>query len=93
MANMDMPEDVAENDDLSYTGTPCCENQYQTFQASNDFVNDAPQVAINFASIVALVYSILDIDLFPKTNHLYFTDYSPPPIEKDVQVLFQTFLV
>ncbi len=77
----------------SFDNNPCCETEYQTIQPPEDIFKDATQIAFNIDFAVAPVYSTLNPDLFPKTTHLSFRQYHSPPIEKDIQVLLQTFLI
>jgi hypothetical protein len=96
MQDMDKPCDDAENSSsnkLCFDKVPCCENEFQTFQSTNEFVKDVAQTTFNVEFAVAFVYTSLNLDLFPKSTHQFYADYSPPPLEKDISVLFQTFLI
>jgi len=74
--------------------SPCCENEIETIQIADDFVKDAAQITFNTDFAVAFIYSALNFDLFTNTTQKNFKLYhSPPRIEKDIQVLFQTFLI
>ena len=72
---------------------PCCENEYQTLQATNEFVKDVAQIIFNVEFAKAFIYTTLNLDLFPKSTHQFYTEYISLPLEKDIQVLFQTFLL
>lgn len=93
MEDMSEPCDINDQQDVSFSKEQCCKNQYQTLQTTEDFVNDAfhSNLSIDFA--VAFVSSLLNIDLFPQTTPQFNTAYLPPPLDKDIQVLFQTFLI
>ena len=82
-----------ENKDLSFAKLPCCENQYQTFSLSDDFVKIAAETNLNIDFVVVLAYISPDDILSPKTTHHKFADYPPPLLEKEIQVLFQSFLI
>ena len=95
---MDMEEpcddtEKADNKGVSFDKLPCCENEYQTVQSTIEFVKDAAQVSFNVDFATALIYTTLHVDLFPKSTHHLNSVFTSPPIEKDVQVLFQTFLI
>lgn len=81
------------NHDVSIDKVPCCENEYQHLQVENEFVKDAAQLSFNVDFAVAFIYTTFNVDLFPKIVPQSFTAHSPPPLEKDIQVLFQTFLI
>lgn len=93
MANMDEPSNDSGNRALIFTNTPCCENHYQTIQATDDYIKEVPQANVNIDVAGTLVYSVLNEKLFSKSAHQFYSDYSPPPLEKDMRVLFQTFLI
>jgi len=73
--------------------TPCCENKYQTVQPANEFLEIAAYATFNVELATAIVYAALNPDLFPKSTKKNFTEYDSPPIEKDIQELFQTYLI
>ncbi|MDF1573348.1 MAG: hypothetical protein P1P82_17195 [Bacteroidales bacterium] len=96
MMDMEEPCDDAEKsntNELHFDKIPCCENEYHTVQATNEFVKDAAQTTFNVEFAVAFIYTTLNLDLFPESTHQFYSDYSPPPLEKDISVLFQTFLI
>lgn len=93
MADMDESCDVPGFRDLNYINSACCENHYQALPESDDFLKDAPQLNVPVGLIAALADPILNGELFPKKAPQSYTDYLPPPLEKDLQVLFQTFLI
>lgn len=81
------------NHPVSFDNFPCCENEYQIIQVTDEFVKDATHGSLNIDFAAAFLAILLNVDLIPKSTHQFYTDYSPPPLEKDVQVLFQTFLI
>ena len=96
MPVMEEPCDDSEKTNkngVSFDKLPCCENEYQTFQATNEFVKDAAQKTFNIELEIAFIYTNLHIDLYPNSIHQFFTEYISPPLEKDIQILFQTFLI
>ena len=83
----------ANKSEVNFDKLPCCENEYQTIQLTSEFVKEAAQLSFNVDFAVAFVYTTLKLDLFPNSTHQFYTEYNPPPLEKDIQVLFQTFLI
>lgn len=77
----------------SFDKLPCCENEYQTAQVTNEFVKDLAGRTINSEFAAVFIYTTLNLDLFPKSAHQFYTEYISPFPEKDIQVLFQTFLI
>ena len=72
---------------------PCCQNEYQTIQLTEDFIRDATPITFHVDFAIAIVYATLNLNLFPNSTQQSHTEYHSPPIEKDIQVLFQTFLI
>jgi len=81
------------NDQTLIDNIPCCENEYQTLQITEDFIQDVTPITPNVDFAIAFVYATLNLDLFPNSTQQFYTAYHSPPIEKDIQVLFQTFLI
>ena len=95
---MDMEESCTDSENVNYMRvsfdkTPCCENEYETVQAIDEFVKGASYPTFNVDFAVAIIYTSFNLDLFPKTYHQFYTEYLSIPIEKDIQVLFQTYLI
>ena len=85
-------EHKSENPNDLINSVPCCEDRYQNIQTTDDFVKDVQQVILNFDFIVFYLYTSISTNHFPKQAENLFAYKSPPLIEKDVQVLFQSFL-
>lgn len=71
---------------------PCCENEYQTVQITNEYIKDATQETVNVAFALAYIFISPNLDLYKKSTHQGYSEYISPPLEKDIQVLFQIFL-
>jgi len=81
------------NHDFSFNNVPCCENKYQTVQVTDEYLKDKAPLSFNVDFAVAFIYKTLNLDLFSRSTHKFYTNYAPPPLEKDIQILFQTFLI
>ncbi len=79
--------------EVSLNKIPCCENEYQTIHLTNEYVKDAAQAGFTVDFATVFIYSILNIELASKPTHRFYTEHYSPPLEKDAQVLFQTFLI
>lgn len=77
----------------TYEKTPCCQNEYQTIQSSYEFLNVAAPLAYNVNDAITHNYPHLNLDLFPMSIPQIYTEYISPPLEKDIHVLFQAFLI
>ncbi|MFO7880022.1 MAG: hypothetical protein R6V52_08300 [Bacteroidales bacterium] len=94
MMEMEKACEIPENHN-NKTGidkAPCCENEYHTFLSTNEFVNDAAP-SVNYPDFaMAFVYTTSTLDLNTKASPRFYAAYRSPPVEKDIQVLFQSFL-
>lgn len=71
----------------------CCQDEFQKIQINDNytkitsFEHFSPSFTIAFVAIL--------VDLLPnvKTPHLFFKNYLPPPLVKDIKVLVQSFLI
>jgi hypothetical protein len=79
--------------DVTIEKIPCCENEFQTIQATDEFVKDITPVTFSVDFAVAFIYATANNELLSNSAPQSFTDFSPPPLEKDIQILFQTFLI
>jgi hypothetical protein len=85
------PEDSGQTGDR-LEKAPCCENEYQTLDSTDDFIKEFNVATLNFDFTASFFYVLLTLDLQPELKPILYAAYSPPLFEKDIQVLFQTFL-
>lgn len=93
MADMEEACDIAGDQSIVFTNPPCCENQYQELQATDDFVRDATQVNIFEGAAAVLTVPVGNEVLSGRRAAQAYSDYLPPPTEKDIHSLFQIFLL
>ncbi|MDT8394065.1 MAG: hypothetical protein RQ761_09475 [Bacteroidales bacterium] len=79
--------------ELHFENVPCCENRYQTLQSTDEFIKDVETHSCRPDFVLAFVYTTPDLEINPNSTHRFFTEYISPPLEKDIQILFQTFLI
>ncbi len=75
-------------------GHSCCDNEYVQVDVDDNFANASfglnfhePSVAV-FVSVFVL-QELIDYDESPN----FLGDYHPPPLLKDILVLYETFLI
>ena len=71
---------------------PCCENHFTTIDVVDDFLKSSSHKSDNIVSAV-LVSTILNSKMFQKEFSKFFSEYSPPLLKKDIQTLFQVFII
>ncbi len=76
----------------SFIAEPCCLNLYQHLHV-DDFYPTVVQVNLDFNFLVTFAHSLMNMTLFPEATKHHFANHSPPYQEKNIQVLFQTFLI
>lgn len=71
----------------------CCENTYQNLEIDDDFSSKQILAKANPQLIAVFVYVYFHLNHTEDAVTIAFSDYSPPPLEQDIQVLHQTFLL
>ena len=72
----------------------CCDNEYtkvetdDTFEKSSFEINLSPVFVASFISVF-----VLETEELHKEHDFNFKDHDPPPLERDLQVLYETFLI
>jgi hypothetical protein len=72
---------------------PCCENHHQVLQTDDTAKTQQISHGVNPVFFAALVRTIILPAIFSDKGQNTYAEYSPPLPERDVQVLFQTFLI
>ncbi|MEX0812972.1 MAG: hypothetical protein WD048_12205 [Chitinophagales bacterium] len=71
---------------------PCCENEYLTVELKEDFNQTIQKLNFDIDFVQAFAQSKSE-KYFPELIFPQYGNYYPPPLDKDIQVLFQTFLI
>lgn len=72
----------------------CCDNEYTKVTTDNHFAKASFNIGFDQTFVVAFVATyILDIPLSDVTETDRYSEYNPPPLIKDIPVLFETFLI
>lgn len=82
-----------DNKGVNFDKIPCCENEYQTVRLTNEYVEKATQIVSSVEFTLTYIYTTQNLDFSTKSTNQANSEYFSPPFEKDVQVLFQTFLI
>ncbi len=72
----------------------CCKNHITKISTDDTFAKATFNVSLNKIFIAAFV-PIFVLQQVPNydTSINYYADYNPPPMDKDIPVLYQTFLI
>lgn len=93
MTAMESDCESDHGEDFSMKNTNCCENEYHSAFVDDNFNPELVKQIQIFSLALVFLYPDYFIALFPSVEKTFYSDYSPPPLEKDLRVLFQTFLI
>jgi len=80
-----------DNDDNDYH---CCDNQYTSITTDDDFAKANFNIDFNHSIALAFVSIFVLQQLVDYEKSLdEYTFYHPPPLQKDILVLYETFLI
>lgn len=91
---MDQASNIMACENSSIHETSCCKDQQIIKQSQNDIKSSVAQISLEQkVFIVSLFYSYFGLLESDSSLDALFIPYPPPFIERDVQVLHQTFLI
>ena len=72
----------------------CCENIVEQVKTDNNFAKASFEIDFNkvFVTSFVSVFVFQEVEIASEKND-FFAHYNPPPIDKDIPVLYQTFLI
>jgi hypothetical protein len=72
---------------------PCCQNQHQLMQLDENADTKTLTITTNFVFLAAFIAVFVQPDLFADQAFTQNNNYRAPLPDKDIQVLFQTYLL
>ncbi len=91
---MPMSNDVDEKSDSWVTKTPCCNDVLEVIEGTNTELKIVKEFSIDKVEFVtAFVASYLDLFEGLPENVIPFQNHSPPLLIKDIQVLYEIYLI
>lgn len=73
--------------------SPCCENQHQMLQLDENIDLKSSSIVINPVFFIALIHAFVQPLIFTEQDFNQSSLYSPTIPDKNIQVLYQTFLI
>lgn len=74
----------------------CCENEYERLGVDDDFnrldLEEKQVINTCFAASFTAIF-VLDVLFTSRQNAINFTAYLPPPLIKDIPVLYESYLI
>ena len=72
----------------------CCKNKYENVEIDDNFAISSFDALLNvpfFKSLVSVF--LLHQKYFNQQSLQFYADYNPPPLDKDIPVLYQVFVI
>lgn len=89
-----MPSSSEDINSFNIDKEPCCKDIKYSVDSTNSELKVTPIVKIEVIQLaIAFVYSYHSIFQEKYETKLHFNEYSPPVLEKDTQILFESFLI
>lgn len=72
----------------------CCDNEYTKVVVDDRFAKADFELKLNKTFVIAYTaVFVFQTEVVTTAKKLFFKDYSPPPLERDFQVLYESFLI
>jgi uncharacterized protein YxeA len=86
---MEKAEDACASSSSNQLNKSCCQNEFQTILMDEDYMKQ--KIEINFSFVfVAFFHDLLPQNL---AQTIFYKDYSPPPLIRDIPILVESFLI
>lgn len=83
-----------ETQETSLQKIPCCQDIVETIESSNDELTVVKELDVQEQQIVAaLLFSYIHLFEGIAQQPIFIKGYDPPRVSKDIQVLYDTFLI
>ena len=93
---MDLHAPYSECGDEENISEPhdCCKNEITKIQTDDNFAKASFDLKLNkiFVSTFVSVFVMQEVEI-ASAQKIFFADYSPPPLEQDLNILYETFLI
>jgi len=82
------------DDNVTSEGHDCCKNHFTKIQTDDNFAKASFDLKLNktFAATFVSVFVLQEVEI-TSPEKIFFADYSPPPLERDLNILYETFLI
>lgn len=71
----------------------CCQDEFQKIQMDEDYTQQYNKVEFNKGFVAVLFTIVFDLFSSKASQEFFYSDYSPPPLVRDIPVLIQSFLI
>jgi len=93
MAEMDQESRTNLPGETQIIPKPCCEDLHQVIHLDDDANVQSTSVELNHTFFTAFIHTFVQPIIFSDRAETNSTFYPTPPMKRDIQVLFQSFLI
>jgi len=80
-------------DSTSKDEADCCDEEFELLVLDQELQKSTLHLDYSPEFVVSLIYTFLGISIFPSETNENYTDYPPPVLRQNLQVLHQSFLI
>ncbi len=80
-------------DTTSHEEKDCCDEEFELLVLDQEPQKSKLNLEISPEFVVSLVYTFFGVSIFATEKKENYTDYPPPVLKQDLQVLHQSFLI
>ncbi len=72
----------------------CCKNHFTKIQTDDNFAKASFDLKLNktYVATFVAVFVLQEVEI-TSAEKILFADYNPPPLEQDLNILYETFLI
>ena len=91
---MDVEAHPCDDEKTVAEGHECCENQFTQINTDDNFAKASFDLKLDktFVATFVSVFVLQEVAI-ASTEKNFFADYSPPPLERNLNILYETFLI
>lgn len=71
----------------------CCDNDFITFDIEDEYNSGIEKISIDTKFAFSFIYTFYQLNLDEANQIIALSDHPPPLLERDIQSLYQTFLL
>lgn len=91
---MDITDSDCADENPILDSHDCCKNHITKIQIDENFAKASFDIKLNktFVATFVSVFLLQEVEI-ASTQKTFFADYYPPPLEQDLNILYETFLI
>ena len=91
---MEESSDSSCDDTIAIVSGHCCQNHFTKIHTDDNFAKASFDISFHqiFIATFVSVFVLQEVEI-ASIQKTFFADYSPPPLERDLNILYDTFLI